>query len=135
MPSRWPSATWACSSAWTAVSRSADAPSAPPGGRRSSSSQGVIALRSLDLPEPCVVTVIDNERVSRRKSNAWRVTRRLEPAEQQCQRYVNHYSRPRVVREGRWTVQGWPVHQSDWKREILRTVVDADAWEAPGDES
>ena len=34
--------------------------------------------------------------------------------------------RPKVVREGGWTVQGWPVHQADWKREILRSVVEMD---------
>jgi Zn-dependent peptidase ImmA (M78 family) len=92
--------------------------------RYRTSSHEVIALRFLDLPEPCVVTVIDNDHVTRRKSNAWRVTRQLQPAEQECQRYVHHYSRPRVVREAGWTVQGWPVHQADWKREILRSVLD-----------
>jgi Zn-dependent peptidase ImmA (M78 family) len=94
--------------------------------RYRTSSHEVIALRFLDLPEPCIVTVIDNDQVSRRKSNAWRVRRQLEPAEQACQRYVNHYSRPRVVRENGWTVQGWPVHKTDWKREILRSVIDAE---------
>jgi Zn-dependent peptidase ImmA (M78 family) len=90
------------------------------------SSHEVIALRFLDLPEPCIVTVIDNEQVTRRKSNAWRVRRQLEPAEQACQHYVNHYSRPHVTRENGWTVQGWPVHKTDWKREILRSVIDAE---------
>jgi Zn-dependent peptidase ImmA (M78 family) len=94
--------------------------------RYRTSSHEVIALRFLDLPEPCVVTVIDNDQVTRRKSNAYPVRRPLETAEQACQRYVNHYSRPRVVREGIWTVQGWPVHQTDWKREILRSVRDAE---------
>ncbi len=94
--------------------------------RYRTSSHEVIALRFLDLPEPCVVTVIDNDHVSRRKSNAYPLRRQLEPAEQACQRYVSHYSRPRVVREAPWTVQGWPVHQTDWKREILRSVRDAE---------
>jgi hypothetical protein len=40
------------------------------------------------------------------------------------QHYVNYYSRPKMVQEEGWTVQGWPVHQTDWKREILRSVVD-----------
>jgi predicted transcriptional regulator len=92
--------------------------------RYRTSSHEVIAWRFLDLPEPCVVTVIDNAHVTRRKSNAWRVTRQLQPAEQECQRYVHYYSRPRVVREAGWTAQGWPVHQADWKREILRSVAD-----------
>jgi hypothetical protein len=91
--------------------------------RYRTSSHEVIAWRLLDLPEPCIVTILDNDHIHRRRSNAWPVRRRLEPAERECQRYVNHYSRPRVVREGGWTVQGWPVHQADWKREILRSVV------------
>ena len=94
--------------------------------RYRTSSHEVIALRFLDLPEPCIITVIDNEQVTRRKSNAWRVRRQLEPAEQACQHYVNYYSRPHVVRENGWTVQGWPVHKTDWKREILRSVIDAE---------
>ena len=92
--------------------------------RYRTSSHEVIAWRFLDLPEPCIVTVVDNGHIHRRRSNAWPTRRRLEPAEQQCQRYVNHFSRPRVVRDGGWTVQGWPVHQADWKREILRSVVE-----------
>src|SRR5437660_4022192 len=91
--------------------------------RYRTSSHEVLALRFLDLPEPCIVTVVDNDHISRRRSNAWRVRKKLEAAEKQCQRYVNHYSRPHVVHEDGWTVQGWPVHQADWKREILRSVV------------
>lgn len=86
----------------------------------------VIAWRLLDLPEPCIITIIDNDHVQRRRSNAWRVRRELEEPERECQRYVNHFSRPRVVCANGWTVHGWPVHQSDWKREILRSVVAED---------
>src|SRR5262249_33382894 len=92
--------------------------------RYRTSSHEVLALRLLDLPEPCIITIVDNEHIHRRRSNAWPVRRRLEPPEAECQRYVDHYSRPRVVREGGWTVQGWPVHQADWKREVLRSVVE-----------
>ena len=84
----------------------------------------LVAWRLLDLPEPCVITVVDNDHVHRRRSNAWRVNKTLQPAEQACQRYVHHYSRPRVVSADGWTVQGWPVHSPDWKREILRSVGD-----------
>jgi Zn-dependent peptidase ImmA (M78 family) len=86
-------------------------------------SHEVIAWRLLDLPEPCVVTIVDNDHIHRRRSNAWRVRRELAAPEIQCQRYVNHYSRPRVIQEAGWTVQGWPVHKTDWKREILRSVL------------
>ena len=80
------------------------------------------ARRLLDLPEPCVITIVDNEHVSRRRSNAWPVTRQLAAAEKACLDYVHHYSRARRVREDGWTVQGWPVHEPDWRREILRSV-------------
>jgi hypothetical protein len=94
--------------------------------RYRTSSHEVIALRFLDLPEPCIVTILDNEHISRRRSNAWPVRRELEPPERMCQEYVHYYSRPKVVQEDGWTVQGWPVHQADWKREILRSVVTID---------
>ena len=35
---------------------------------------------------------------------------------------------PLLVRAAGWTVRGWPVHSVDWKREILRSVVDEDCW-------
>jgi Zn-dependent peptidase ImmA (M78 family) len=92
--------------------------------RYRTSSHEVLAWRFLDLPEPCVVTVIDNDHVTRRRSNGPRVTRTLQPAEQSCQRIVNQKGRPKSVRQGAWTAQGWPVHSLDWKREILRSVVD-----------
>jgi len=94
--------------------------------RYSTASHEVIALRLLDLPEPAIITIVDNDHIYRRRSNAWPVRKELEPVEQECQRYVHHYSRPAVRREDGWTVQGWPVHQADWKREILRSVVETD---------
>lgn len=94
--------------------------------RYRTASHEVVAWRLLDLPEPSIITIIDNGAIHRRRSNAWRVRKQLEPPEVQCQRYVNYYSRPKVVQENGWTVHGWPVHQPDWKREILRSVVDAE---------
>ena len=35
---------------------------------------------------------------------------------------TDRHGRPHVISAGGWTVQGWPVHQSDWKREVLRSV-------------
>jgi len=94
--------------------------------RYGTASHEVLSWRLLDLSEPCTITIVDNGSVYRRKSNAFRVTKALAAAELECQRYVNHFSRPRVVREAGWTVQGWPVHQADWKREVLRSVVGED---------
>lgn len=94
--------------------------------RYRTASYEVLACRFLDLPEPCAVTIVDNGAIYRRKSNAFRVPRGLVAVEKECQQYVNHYSRPRHLRGGGWTVQGWPVHQADWKREVLRSLVEDD---------
>jgi hypothetical protein len=87
-------------------------------------SHEVLAWRLLDLSEPCIVTIVDNDHVHRRRSNAWRVNRELSPPERACQRRVHQESRPHTLAEDGWTVQGWPVHQADWKREVLRSVVE-----------
>jgi Zn-dependent peptidase ImmA (M78 family) len=87
-------------------------------------SHEVVAWRLLDLPASCIITIVDNGHIYRRRSNAWSVKRELTSVEQACQRYVNQRSQPRVVQRNGWTVQGWPVHQSDWKREVLRSVVE-----------
>jgi Zn-dependent peptidase ImmA (M78 family) len=90
--------------------------------RYATSSHEVLAWRFLDLPEPCIVTIIDNERIHRRRSNAWPTKRALLPAEEQCWKNVTQHGKAQVVRDDEWTVAGWPVHQLDWKREILRSV-------------
>lgn len=86
----------------------------------------VLAWRLLDLDEPCIITLVENGSVQRRRSNARQVNKSLSPAEKQCQEYVHAYSRPHVVSEDGWTVQGWPLHEVDWKRELLRSVVEWD---------
>lgn len=95
--------------------------------RYQTASHEVIAWRFLDFPEPCIVSIIDNEQLRRRRSNSWPIrSKRLEAPEQICQRQVHKSGRPQILRQDNWTVQGWPIHQLDWKREILRSVVAAD---------
>ncbi len=90
--------------------------------RYATSSHEVLAWRFLDLPESCVVTILDNERITRRRSNAWPTKRKLLPAEDECWHYVTQHGKTKVVRDDEWTVTGWPVHELEWKREILRSV-------------
>jgi Zn-dependent peptidase ImmA (M78 family) len=93
--------------------------------RYATASHEVIALRFLDLPISCVITVIDNDRIHRRKSNGPKIKATdLEPVELRCQQYVAEHGEPYCLSEGKWTVQGWPIHQKEWKREILRSVVE-----------
>ena len=78
----------------------------------------------LDLPQPCIITIIDNEAIHRRRSNAWPTKRALTPVEKKCQRYVHVHGKPKSWAADGWTVQGWPVHTPEWKREILRSVME-----------
>jgi hypothetical protein len=86
----------------------------------------LIAWRLLDLPTPCVVTVVDDDKVRRRRSNAWRVKKTLEPAERECLAAVRGDGRPHVVRGGGWTVEGWPAPRPAGERVLLRSVRDDD---------
>ncbi len=90
--------------------------------RYATSSHEVLAWRFLDLPAPCVVTIIDNEHISRRRSNAWPTKRALLPVEERCWRPVYERSKPKTLRDDEWSVTCWPVHELDWKREILRSI-------------
>jgi len=90
--------------------------------RYTTSSHEVIAMRFLDLPAPCIITILDNEHITRRRSNAWPTRKQLTPVEEQCWRWVTDHGQPKSQRGDEWTVQCWPVHELEWKREILRSV-------------
>ncbi|MBM3994580.1 MAG: ImmA/IrrE family metallo-endopeptidase [Planctomycetes bacterium] len=90
--------------------------------RYPTSSHEVIAMRFLDLPAPCVVTIIDNERITRRRSNAVRTKRELTPIEERCWRHVAERGEPASMRDDHWAVSAWPIHELEWRREVLRSV-------------
>jgi Zn-dependent peptidase ImmA (M78 family) len=94
--------------------------------RYRTASHEVIAWRFLDLPAPCIITIVDNDAITKRRSNAWKTRKELAPPEERCRRYVHERGKPRLVCVAGWTVQGWPVHQKDWQREILRSVAPTD---------
>jgi hypothetical protein len=92
--------------------------------RFTTASHELIAMRMLDLEEPCIITIVDNDHVARRRSNAYRVNKELSGPEQRCLKQVQRYSRPCQIDEEGWRVRGWPIHECDWKREILRSVLE-----------
>lgn len=92
----------------------------------STASHEVIAWRWLDLSDPCIVTIVDNDAIHRRRSNAWPTRRELTDPERRCQQHVSSHSKPHRLRSGNQTIHCWPIHQHDWKREILRTVIDGE---------
>lgn len=82
----------------------------------------IIALRMLDLDSPCIITIVDNGHISKRKSNCCNPSKILSPTEAMVLNYVHENSRPKKVNDQGWQVAGWPVHQLDWRREILRSI-------------
>jgi hypothetical protein len=79
--------------------------------------------------------VVDDGRVRRRRSNAWRVNKTLSAPERECQRQVHERGRPHALAEGGWSVQGWPFRQAGRACEILRAVVEGDGGREGDDES
>jgi len=82
----------------------------------------IIALRMLDLPQTCIITLVDNSHITKRKSNHFKASKLLEPIESLVLNYVHENSRPKHLNENGWRISGWPVHQLDWRREILRSI-------------
>jgi len=82
----------------------------------------IIALRMLDLENPCIITIVDNGHVFKRKSNCCNPSKTLSPTETMVLNYVHENSRAKKVNDQGWQVAGWPVHQLDWRREILRSI-------------
>ncbi len=84
----------------------------------------MIALRLLDLDDPCVIAIVDDGVVALRRGNRMAATKKLEPAEQACLDQVMELDLPQRVRQGEWTVHGWPIPDRPFRRIILRAVPD-----------
>ncbi len=92
--------------------------------RYATASHELIARRMLECPPPVIVTIFDHRVVSFRRSN---LPGRVPPpsaAEMACWHAVHDAARSQRVDDGPRTVQGWPVHEPQWKREILRAEVE-----------
>ncbi len=84
-------------------------------------SHELIARRMLDLTVAVIVSIFDRGRLSLRRAN---VPGRVPPLcqiETDCWQTAHHSDRPAQARDGTRLIQSWPVHEPDWKREILRT--------------
>jgi len=81
----------------------------------------VIALRLLDAEPPTLISIFDNGRLSRRLSNLEHRPPKLLDIERQCQLEASQSRRVVKRRSEFANVQAWPIHEDDWKREIVRT--------------
>ncbi len=83
-----------------------------------------IALRLLELEDPCVIAIVDDGVVGLRRSNAMQATKKLTPAEEFCIEKVIEAEEPQTVRKEGWTSRGWPVSTGPFNRILLRSVPD-----------
>ena len=90
-------------------------------GRFGTASHELIARRMLDFAPPIVVTIFDHGRLTMRQGNAVRRPPALSPEESACWRRVHETGQSQRRETPELIVRGWPVHEPDWKREILRT--------------
>ena len=92
--------------------------------RYRTASHELIARRMLELPPPVIITIYDHQQVFLRRSNVPGCVPSPTAAELQCWRAVHRGNHPRKTFDGLRSVQGWPVHEDGWKREILRSEVE-----------
>jgi predicted transcriptional regulator len=87
-------------------------------------SMEAVAARLLDLDEPCVIAVVDDGVVARRRGNRAPAARKLTAAEQECVDRVTELDLPHRARVGGWTAWAWPVPGRPFRRILLRAVPD-----------
>jgi len=89
-----------------------------------SASHELIARRMLECRPAVIITVFDQGRITFRRGN---LPGRIPPpseTEWRCWRWVHEKNEPYEASDGLSSIRGWPVHEEDWKREILRTKLE-----------
>lgn len=94
--------------------------------RYATASHELIARRMLDFAPSIVVAVFDHGRRSWRKSNLAGRLPPFMPLEHAAWQQVHETSLPACEEAPACRVQAWPIHEPEWKREILRTEWFAD---------
>jgi len=96
--------------------------------RYATASHELIVRRMLEMRPTVVITLCDQGRIRWRRSNASVLPPQLLPAEIDAWRRAHHLALavstsldPTIT--GLESIQAWPVHEPDWKREILRSAV------------
>jgi hypothetical protein len=92
--------------------------------RYRTASHELIARRMLECRPPVIISIFDHRQISLRRSNLPGRGPPPSTAELECWRNVHRHNNPLRTREGPSLIQGWPIHEEGWKREILRVEVD-----------
>jgi Zn-dependent peptidase ImmA (M78 family) len=96
--------------------------------RYATASHELIARRMLEMRPPIVITMCDQGRVRWRRSNVSGRAPRLSPREESAWQRCHEVGAPTSATldpatTGLEMVRAWPIHEPDWKREILRSEV------------
>jgi len=92
--------------------------------RYATASHELIARRILECRPPVIITIFDQGRVYFRRSNVRGRVPPLSGPERRCWETVHRLGVRQFAADGLCAIQGWPVHEQGWRREILRTEVD-----------
>jgi hypothetical protein len=98
--------------------------------RYTSASHEMIARRMLDMSPPVIVSIFDHDRLTFRRSNLPGRAPAISAEEAECRAAAHRSGESACGEMGLDTIQAWPVHEPDWKREIVRTTAEAScvAW-------
>jgi hypothetical protein len=88
--------------------------------RYATASHELVARRMLDFEPAVIITIFDHARRTFRRGNLPFRAPPWSAVEALAWRLAHHESRPTVQSDAARRVQAWPVHEPDWKREILR---------------
>jgi Zn-dependent peptidase ImmA (M78 family) len=93
------------------------------------SSHELIARRMLSMSPAVIISLFDQGKLVWRKSNVLRRPPLLVPAEQDTWQVAHTDNQPTQYEcydlpDGLRDIRCWPVHETEWKREILRTSLD-----------
>jgi Zn-dependent peptidase ImmA (M78 family) len=95
--------------------------------RYNTASHELIARRMLDMRPPIVITLCDLGRARWRRSNVTSRPPEMLPDERQVWQSVHRTGAPASefmdAETGLERVRCWPIHEPDWKREILRSEI------------
>lgn len=81
----------------------------------------LISLRLLDRPDPRCVTIIDQGRISKRRSNTEARPGPLLEPEALCWEESHEQAKFSERSSDTMWVRCWPIHEEQWKREIILT--------------
>jgi len=83
-------------------------------------SHELIALRMLDFPPRVVITIFDQGRRTFRRGNLPSRAPALTAPEMAARIAANETGQLAIESNAACSVQAWPIHEPEWKREILR---------------